>query len=52
MAIEVEKLRSMVAPSGLPFRIQKLGHVVLRASDSQRSVAFYTKVLGFKISDV
>jgi catechol 2,3-dioxygenase len=52
MAVDVEKLRSTVTPGGLPFRIQKLGHVVLRASDLQRSVEFYTKVLGFKISDV
>jgi catechol 2,3-dioxygenase len=52
MAIDVEKLRRTGTPSGLPFSIQKIGHVVLRASDLQRSVDFYTKVLGFKVSDV
>ncbi len=52
MAIDVERLRNTVTPGGLPFRIQKLGHVVLRASNLQRSVEFYMQVLGFKISDV
>ena len=52
MARDVAKLKNTVTPSGLPFRIQKIGHVVLRASDLQRSVEFYTQVLGFKISDV
>jgi catechol 2,3-dioxygenase-like lactoylglutathione lyase family enzyme len=35
-----------------PFRIRKIGHVVLRASDLQRSVDFYARVLGFNVSDV
>jgi catechol 2,3-dioxygenase-like lactoylglutathione lyase family enzyme len=35
-----------------PFNIHKIGHVVLRASNLQRSIDFYTRVLGFKISDV
>jgi catechol 2,3-dioxygenase len=34
-----------------PFKLQKIGHVVLRARDLQRSVDFYTRVLGFKLSD-
>ena len=33
------------------FRIRKIGHVVLRARDLERSVAFYTNVLGFRVSD-
>lgn len=33
------------------FRIRKIGHVVLRAADLQRSVDFYTRVLGFRVSD-
>ena len=52
MPIDVERLKNTAPPSGLPFRIQKLGHVVLRVSDLQRSVDFYVKVLGFKVSDV
>ena len=39
-------------PPDLPFRIRKIGHVVLRASDLSRSVAFYTQVLGFRVSDI
>jgi catechol 2,3-dioxygenase-like lactoylglutathione lyase family enzyme len=34
-----------------PFSLNKIGHVVLRARDLQRSMEFYTKVLGFKHSD-
>jgi catechol 2,3-dioxygenase len=45
-------LRRMAPPAGLPFGIAKLGHVVLKVKDLQRSVAFYTGVLGFRVSDV
>jgi catechol 2,3-dioxygenase len=47
-----ETLRRMAPPAGLPFGIAKLGHVVLKVRDLQRSVAFYTGVLGFRVSDV
>jgi catechol 2,3-dioxygenase len=36
----------------MPFQIGKIGHVVLRVSELQRSVDFYTQVLGFRVSDV
>lgn len=52
MAIDADRLKNAVTPGGLPFKIQKLGHVVLRVSDLHRSVDFYTQVLGFKVSDV
>jgi catechol 2,3-dioxygenase-like lactoylglutathione lyase family enzyme len=52
VAIDVEKLKSMEAPSGIGFQIRKLGHVVIRVRDLERSTAFYTQVLGFKVSDV
>ena len=42
----------MTRPGNMPFSIQKIGHVVLNCSDLERSVKFYTEVLGFKISDV
>jgi catechol 2,3-dioxygenase-like lactoylglutathione lyase family enzyme len=49
---EVEELRRMAPPSGLPFSLAKLGHVVIKVSDMKRSVAFYTGVLGLRVSDV
>lgn len=45
-------LRNLAPPAGLPFNVRKLGHVVLKVRDLQRSVAFYTGVLGFRVSDV
>jgi catechol 2,3-dioxygenase-like lactoylglutathione lyase family enzyme len=34
-----------------PFALRKIGHVVLNVSDIERSVRFYTEVLGLQISD-
>ena len=36
----------------MDFHIGKLGHIVLQVSDLERSTAFYTQVLGLKVSDV
>ena len=52
MSVDIEKLKDLKRPQGLPFRINKIGHVVLNVSDLKRSVAFYTQVLGFQVSDV
>jgi len=41
-----------MAPGDPPFGIRKIGHVVLRVTDLARSVDFYTRVLGFRVSDV
>jgi catechol 2,3-dioxygenase-like lactoylglutathione lyase family enzyme len=49
---DVERLKSLKRPQGLPFRIGKIGHVVLNVSDLERSVRFYTEILGFSVSDV
>jgi len=48
----VAELRGMAPPAGLPFNLAKLGHVVIRVRDLKRSVAFYTGVLGLRVSDV
>jgi catechol 2,3-dioxygenase-like lactoylglutathione lyase family enzyme len=48
----IDELRSLGRPQGLPFRIGKIGHVVLNVRDLARSVRFYTEVLGFEISDL
>ncbi|MGH7825168.1 MAG: VOC family protein [Candidatus Binatia bacterium] len=52
MAANIEKLKCMIPPKDMPFRIGKLGHLVLQVSDLERSTAFYTQILGFKVSDV
>ncbi len=52
MPIDIQKLKSMTPPLGMDFHIGKLGHIVLRVADVERSTAFYTEVLGFKVSDV
>ena len=46
-----DRVRSLQRPRGLPFRIGKLGHVVLNVRDVERSARFYTEVLGLAISD-
>ncbi|MGH8708296.1 MAG: VOC family protein [Burkholderiales bacterium] len=45
-------LRRLAPPPDLPFAIAKLGHVVLMVKDLERATAFYTGVLGFRVSDV
>ena len=51
MAVNIEKLKSMTPPQGMDFHIAKLGHIVLQVSDLEKSTAFYTHVLGLKVSD-
>src|SRR5438270_9375973 len=34
-----------------PVQVRKLGHVVLRVSDVERSMRFWTEILGFNVSD-
>jgi len=52
MAVNIAKLKSMSPPKGMDFHISKVGHVVLQCRDLEVSTAFYTQVLGFKVSDV
>jgi catechol 2,3-dioxygenase-like lactoylglutathione lyase family enzyme len=47
-----DELKDLGRPHGLPFRIGKIGHVVINVRDVTRSVQFYTQVLGFEVSDV
>lgn len=51
-APEAEAIRALAPDRSLPFRINKIGHVVLKVRDVRRSAEFYTRVLGFKVSDV
>jgi len=50
--MELERLRATITPDDLPFEPKKLGHVVIRVSDLQRSADFDTQRLGLRISDV
>ena len=52
MPYTIEELRKLSRPKGMPFKIGKIGHVVLNVTDLDRSVKFYTQVLGFEISDL
>ena len=46
-----DRAKRFQRPKGLPFRIGKIGHVVLNCTNLERSVKFYTEVLGFSVSD-
>jgi catechol 2,3-dioxygenase-like lactoylglutathione lyase family enzyme len=48
---DIRKLRSAETPGDIPFRLGKLSHVVVRVADLERSVDFYTKILGFHVTD-
>src|SRR3954463_3860459 len=52
MTIDVAAIKRCRKPKEMPFAITKLGHVVLNCSDMEKSVRFYTEVLGFRISDI
>ena len=43
---DVQALRDTETPSGLPFSIAKIGHVVLIVQDLEKSVDFYTRSPG------
>jgi len=40
-----------MASATIPVEIKKIGHVVFTVSDIERSTAFWTEVMGFKVSD-
>jgi catechol 2,3-dioxygenase len=52
MAVDVQKLRKLRPPEKMPFKVRRLGHIVIMVGDLERSMKFYTEVLGFKVSDV
>jgi catechol 2,3-dioxygenase-like lactoylglutathione lyase family enzyme len=52
MPFDADRLKARKRPPGLPFKINKIGHIVLNTADMERAVRFYTEVLGFSVSDV
>ena len=52
MSTDPPKSNLRAAAAAPPFEIKKLGHVVIRVSDLQRSTDFYVNILGLKVSDV
>ena len=52
MALNISDVRAAIREGAPPFELRKIGHVVLMVSDLPRAVAFYTGVLGFKVSDI
>jgi catechol 2,3-dioxygenase len=49
--MDSEAVSRLHRPHGLPFRLNKIGHVALYVKDLERSARFYTGVLGFSVSD-
>jgi catechol 2,3-dioxygenase len=50
--MDVNALSQRRRPRGLPFHINKIGHVALFVKDVECSARFYRDILGFEISDV
>ena len=48
---DIAALRAVTPPENLPFTIGKISHVVMKVADIERSVSFYTQLLGFLVSD-
>lgn len=51
MAFDMNRILSAKPPQGLPCRPRKLGHTVFFVTDLERSVDFYTRILGFEVSE-
>ena len=49
--MDADQLSAMQRPTGMPFRIQKIGHIGLNVTDIERSTAFYTEVMGFNVTE-
>jgi catechol 2,3-dioxygenase len=56
MALDIAKVEALKArykkPDRMPFKIGKLGHIVINCADIERSLKFYTEVMGFTVSDI
>jgi catechol 2,3-dioxygenase len=50
--MNADEVARMGRPKGMPFHLNKIGHMALYVQDLQRSAQFYTDLLGFQITDV
>ncbi len=50
--MDTQAVARLARPRGLPFSLNKIGHVALHVADIERSARFYVEVLGFRITDV
>ena len=48
--MDVDAVRRIERPKGLPFSLTKIGHVALHVRDVARSARFYVEVPGFRVS--
>jgi catechol 2,3-dioxygenase len=48
---QVQDERNLSSANTSPVQIKKLGHVVLRVRDVERSVRFYTEILNFRLTE-
>lgn len=49
---KAKAINAIQPPKGVPFKITKIGHVVLNVRDVEASTKFYVEQLGFSVSDV
>ncbi|MDH5513473.1 MAG: VOC family protein [Gammaproteobacteria bacterium] len=49
---EIQRLKNRPTSVDPPFRVTKIGHVVLNVIDIERSLDFYTRIMGFEVSDI
>ena len=52
MLVDKDRLSAAISTAPPSLSLNKIGHVVLMVKDVERSTAFYTGVLGFRVSDV
>jgi catechol 2,3-dioxygenase len=50
--MDAQAVARLARPTGMPFNLNRIGHVALHVADVAASARFYVETLGFKITDV